>query len=198
MEARWGQDIPPVFGHLTSSPHMSDSLHSSSPARSSNEALPPYSQLQSTSNTLYSSQADSYDWPSYPTQLSTPQYRTTSPTRHNSTLASSLISPSSTQNLNRERYYCDQSTCVDRHGQRSSFNRRAELNRHTQAIHNGVKLDCPWPRCERKGERGLARLDHLIEHRRGFHHEDTPKRDGTGSDTDNRITSNFHPTKISE
>ncbi|KAF7503186.1 hypothetical protein GJ744_004219 [Endocarpon pusillum] len=77
----------------------------------------------------------------------------------------------------RERFYCEHSTCHDKHGHRPSFSRCADLNRHYQVVHGSALLDCPWPRCERRGPRGFLRLDHLIEHRRGYHHDNIPKRE---------------------
>jgi hypothetical protein len=204
MEARWNHDIPDEYftdpqynagyaqstmrhdsGHHTSSSRKSDSPYSSYLSRSYYEAPSPCSQLQSPGSAFHPYQPNSYHSSPYSSQLSTSQYKPSSSTRHNSTstsctspfsLTSSTPSPPSGQL--RERHYCEHSSCVDRHGQRSSFSRRADLNRHAQSVHGPNMLDCPWRRCERKGSRGFPRLDHLIEHRRGFHHEDIPKREG--------------------
>ena len=195
MEHRWNHDIPTQYftdpqynagyapsrmrhdsGNSTSSSRCSNSLYSSYPSRSYTEASPP-----DLDPIRYSNEADSYYSPFYSSPLSNSPYRSTSPTRHNPIPAlytSPLTPPSLTQNLNRERHYCEHSSCVDRHGQRTSFSRRADLNRHAQSVHSSVLFDCPWPRCERKGERGFVRMDHLIEHRRGYHDEAIPKREG--------------------
>jgi hypothetical protein len=77
----------------------------------------------------------------------------------------------------RERFYCDVPNCYNSQGEPSSASRRADLNRHYQSVHGSVLRSCPWPRCERRDDRGFPRLDHLIEHRRGFHHEAIPKRE---------------------
>jgi hypothetical protein len=82
----------------------------------------------------------------------------------------------------RERFYCDVPDCYNSQGEPSSASRRADLNRHYQSVHGSVLRNCPWPRCERRGDRGFPRLDHLIEHRRGFHHEAIPKRE-TGKES---------------
>jgi hypothetical protein len=140
-------------GHSTSSYYSSNSLKSSYPSRSYPGAQLPSSELPSTSNTLSANDSTS----ALPTSPLTPL--------------------SSTPKLGRDRHFCDRSDCVDRNGQRSSFSRRADLSRHTQAMHNSQLLDCPFRQCERKGDRGFPRLDHLIEHRRGYHHEHIPKRE---------------------
>ncbi|TPX22911.1 hypothetical protein DIZ76_014792 [Coccidioides immitis] len=63
------------------------------------------------------------------------------------------------------RYICVHPGCE------SSFSRPADLSRHQVSVHfrDGVMLDCPKPRCTRKGDQGFSRQDHLIEHLRQFH-----------------------------
>jgi hypothetical protein len=172
MKDRWNYKIPDEYfldpqsytrpadlmkqhdsGHSTSSYYSSNFSNSCYPSRSYPGAPLPSSELSSTSNTLSANDSTSalHTSPLYP--------------------------PSSTPKLGRERHFCDHSDCVDRHGQRSSFSRRADLTRHTQSMHNSPPFDCPWRKCERKGDRGFPSLDHLIEHRRGYHHESIPKRE---------------------
>jgi hypothetical protein len=176
-------------GHSTSSSYSSDVPYSPYSSSSYTQVQSPYTQPQSSGNALHLNQLNSYYSPpssSYLPQLSNPQYRVTSSSRHKST-SSSYTSPHTPPSTNsspvsssaRERHYCSHSSCVDRHGQRSSFSRRADMLRHEQSVHGSQLHDCPFRRCERKGERGFPRLDHLIEHRRGFHHEAIPKREAS-------------------
>ncbi|KLJ07560.1 hypothetical protein EMPG_16975 [Blastomyces silverae] len=60
----------------------------------------------------------------------------------------------------------------------SSFSRSADLSRHYPTVHfpDSVRLDCPKPRCSRKGEQGFTRQDHLNEHLRQYHKEPVAKR----------------------
>ncbi|KAK1920025.1 hypothetical protein P3342_002321 [Pyrenophora teres f. teres] len=38
------------------------------------------------------------------------------------------------------------------------------------------EFPCSVPRCNRVGDKGFTRRDHLVEHLRNFHHIDIPKR----------------------
>ncbi|KMW67239.1 hypothetical protein, variant [Blastomyces dermatitidis ER-3] len=70
------------------------------------------------------------------------------------------------------RYVCMFPRCE------SSFSRSADLSRHYPTVHfpDSVRLDCPKPRCSRKGEQGFTRQDHLNEHLRQYHKEPVTKR----------------------
>ncbi|PGH01455.1 hypothetical protein GX51_05263 [Blastomyces parvus] len=70
------------------------------------------------------------------------------------------------------RYVCMFPLCE------SSFSRSADLSRHYPTVHfpDSVRLDCPKPRCSRKGEQGFTRQDHLNEHLRQYHKEPVAKR----------------------
>jgi hypothetical protein len=61
----------------------------------------------------------------------------------------------------------------------SHFTRCADLNRHYATVHNpaGPKKDCPRKKCTRVGDNGFTRKDHLMEHLRQYHKDQTiPKR----------------------
>ncbi|RII08819.1 hypothetical protein CUC08_Gglean007215 [Alternaria sp. MG1] len=60
----------------------------------------------------------------------------------------------------------------------ANFTRLADLQRHQSTVH-GVgtpEYPCNVPRCNRVGDKGFTRRDHLVEHLRNFHHIDIPKR----------------------
>ena len=53
------------------------------------------------------------------------------------------------------------------------------MQRHYKTVHQKAlskTWNCDAPRCDRKGERGFTRKDHLVEHQRNYHHRDIPKR----------------------
>ena len=52
------------------------------------------------------------------------------------------------------------------------------MKRHVQSVHFPQKLDCPKPKCTRKGSQGFPRKDHLIEHLRGYHGVEICKKSG--------------------
>ncbi|PGG97331.1 hypothetical protein AJ80_09719 [Polytolypa hystricis UAMH7299] len=83
------------------------------------------------------------------------------------------------ENLERSgsRYVCMMSGCS------SSFSRSADLNRHYTTVHfpDPTRLDCPKPRCTRKGNEGFTRQDHLNEHLRQYHGDNIPKRTSSKS-----------------
>jgi len=61
----------------------------------------------------------------------------------------------------------------------SHFTRCADLNRHYTTVHNPAapKKDCPKKKCTRVGDNGFTRKDHLMEHLRQYHKDETiPKR----------------------
>ncbi|KAE8838465.1 hypothetical protein PTNB73_03519 [Pyrenophora teres f. teres] len=68
----------------------------------------------------------------------------------------------------------------DIHGCTSSanFTRLADLQRHQSTVHGmgTPEFPCSVPRCNRVGDKGFTRRDHLVEHLRNFHHIDIPKR----------------------
>ncbi|KKZ65657.1 hypothetical protein EMCG_08495 [[Emmonsia] crescens] len=70
------------------------------------------------------------------------------------------------------RYVCMYPRCE------SSFSRSADLSRHYPTVHfpDSVRLNCPKPKCSRKGEQGFTRQDHLNEHLRQYHKEPVAKR----------------------
>ncbi|PGG97070.1 hypothetical protein AJ79_09343 [Helicocarpus griseus UAMH5409] len=70
------------------------------------------------------------------------------------------------------RYVCMYPRCE------SSFSRSADLSRHYPTVHfpESVRLDCPKPKCSRKGDQGFTRQDHLNEHLRQYHKEPVAKR----------------------
>ncbi|KAF7508428.1 hypothetical protein GJ744_009281 [Endocarpon pusillum] len=172
---RWNHDIPNQYftdpryndGYAVGSLHSSDSHYSSYSEYSYNGAPAYYEQMQQAGTHGYPNNLHSSYFGS---SSSSATQRPTASTRHDPTSFSSSSSK-------RERFYCEHSTCHDKHGHQSSFSRRADLNRHYQSVHGSTLLDCPYPRCERRGARGFPRLDHLIEHRRGYHHDNIPKRE---------------------
>jgi hypothetical protein len=99
-------------------------------------------------------------------------------TRHHST--DTQAQQSSPPPSNGQRIFCTHHSCLDSTGaSKHSFTRKADLTRHTKSAHEPTYMDCPWPKCERKGANGFTRIDHLKEHRRGYHMEDLEKR-GSG------------------
>ncbi|KAF2748325.1 hypothetical protein M011DRAFT_344729 [Sporormia fimetaria CBS 119925] len=69
---------------------------------------------------------------------------------------------------------CDYPNCTST----ANFTRLADLQRHQSTVHE-TQLPahpCPVARCNRVGEKGFTRKDHLREHQRNFHHLDIPKR----------------------
>ncbi|KAK6379050.1 hypothetical protein LTS17_006753 [Exophiala oligosperma] len=77
----------------------------------------------------------------------------------------------------KERLPCTHAECLGDNGEpKRFFSRKADVTRHYKSRHEVSRLDCPWPKCTRKGVQGFARSDHLTEHRRGYHQERIPKR----------------------
>lgn len=69
---------------------------------------------------------------------------------------------------------CDIPSCTSS----AHFTRLADLQRHQSTVH-GVgtpEYPCHVARCNRVGEKGFTRRDHLVEHLRNFHHIDIPRR----------------------
>lgn len=60
----------------------------------------------------------------------------------------------------------------------ANFTRLADLQRHQSTVHGmgTPEFPCTVPRCNRVGDKGFTRRDHLVEHLRNFHHMDIPKR----------------------
>ena len=86
-------------------------------------------------------------------------------------------------NLTREnrdsnkQQYCPHPDCLDANGRPTRyFSRKADVARHHISTHEKQFIDCPRPRCNRKGENGFTRMDHLKEHQYGYHGEPIPKR----------------------
>ncbi|RAR11188.1 C2H2 zinc finger domain-containing protein [Stemphylium lycopersici] len=69
---------------------------------------------------------------------------------------------------------CDIPTCTSS----AHFTRLADLQRHQSTVHavRAPDFPCHVARCNRVGEKGFTRRDHLVEHLRNFHHIDIPKR----------------------
>ncbi|KIW11413.1 hypothetical protein PV08_10713 [Exophiala spinifera] len=90
----------------------------------------------------------------------------------------------------KERLPCPHVECRGDDGKpKRFFSRKADVNRHIKSQHDVTRQDCPWPKCTRKGTQGFARLDHLTEHRRGYHSEDIPKRNsGNNSERQDETT----------
>lgn len=80
---------------------------------------------------------------------------------------------------------------------RSSFSRAADLSRHLRSVHSQRLINCPWPRCERKGDSGFTREDHLREHRRDYHREKLPRKARKFSDIDKASEKQFQNTEDS-
>lgn len=56
------------------------------------------------------------------------------------------------------------------------FHRSTDLERHLQTVHSTQKLfPCVMKRCNRKGDNGFSRKDHLSQHLRDVHNLDIPK-----------------------
>jgi len=75
-----------------------------------------------------------------------------------------------------KKYKCPVSGCE------SAFARKADKDRHYECVHNRAqnkKYQCSESNCNRKGDSGFTRLDHLREHLRNFHHQNIPKRPKT-------------------
>ncbi|KAF2753412.1 hypothetical protein EJ05DRAFT_505052 [Pseudovirgaria hyperparasitica] len=61
----------------------------------------------------------------------------------------------------------------------AEFGRKADLDRHTDTVHEKRKsFACPHRSCDRS-IRPFTRKDHLIEHRRAYHGEEIQKRKHT-------------------
>ncbi|USP78809.1 hypothetical protein yc1106_06083 [Curvularia clavata] len=83
-------------------------------------------------------------------------------------------SSSSTTPSHKRTWTCDIPTCTSS----AHFTRLADLQRHQSTVH-GVgtpEFPCYVARCNRVGEKGFTRRDHLVEHLRNFHHIDIPRR----------------------
>jgi hypothetical protein len=79
----------------------------------------------------------------------------------------------------KDKLPCYHPDCLGEDGQpRKFFSRKADVTRHYKSQHDITWLDCPWPKCLRKGTQGFPRKDHLTEHQRGYHQEPIPKRIG--------------------
>ncbi|KAL1958522.1 hypothetical protein VTO42DRAFT_4386 [Malbranchea cinnamomea] len=91
------------------------------------------------------------------------------------TRSSSRSTRRSAQERSNDRYVCLFPMCT------SSFSRPADLSRHQMSVHVRAPIDCPKPRCSRKGENGFTRQDHLTEHLRQYHGEKLEKRSSSRS-----------------
>ncbi|KAH9875655.1 hypothetical protein IAQ61_003119 [Plenodomus lingam] len=77
-------------------------------------------------------------------------------------------------NSRTRTWTCDIPSCTSS----ANFTRLADLQRHQSTVHGVGTPDypCTVPRCNRVGDKGFTRRDHLVEHLRNFHHMDIPKR----------------------
>ncbi|CAO2650148.1 Nn.00g014400.m01.CDS01 [Neocucurbitaria sp. VM-36] len=85
------------------------------------------------------------------------------------------VSQGPTRSNSRTRTWtCDIPSCTSS----ANFTRLADLQRHQSTVHGVGTPDypCTVPRCNRVGDKGFTRRDHLVEHLRNFHHIDIPKR----------------------
>jgi len=77
----------------------------------------------------------------------------------------------------KEPQYCFHPDCLDSSGRPTrQFTRKTDVARHHKSTHDKQFIDCPRRNCNRKGEHGFTRVDHQIEHLRGYHGEDIAKR----------------------
>lgn len=144
--------------HTTSS---TSSSHYQTNGRTSNS--PSQSQSRYTTSTDYAAQDDEPE----SSQMKRTSSRSSRPDSQRYVLCVATVcihDNSLTLNIS-PRYICVHPGCE------SSFSRPADLSRHQVSVHfrDGVMLDCPRPRCARKGDQGFSRQDHLIEHLRQFH-----------------------------
>ncbi|KAF1836486.1 hypothetical protein BDW02DRAFT_493376 [Decorospora gaudefroyi] len=80
----------------------------------------------------------------------------------------------SRSNSRTRTWTCDIPSCTSS----ANFTRLADLQRHQSTVH-GVgtpEYPCTVAHCNRVGDKGFTRRDHLVEHLRNFHHMDIPKR----------------------
>jgi hypothetical protein len=77
----------------------------------------------------------------------------------------------------KEPLYCLHPDCLDSNGKPTRrFTRKAAVVRYHRSTHERLYIDCPKRNCSRKGPKGFTRIDHQIEHLRGYHGENIPKR----------------------
>lgn len=86
----------------------------------------------------------------------------------------------------RKLYPCNVQGCRAKHNpsEPPAFKRAADRERHVKSVHKAPgdsPYPCPWPNCARRGPNGFSRKDHLIEHRRNYHHDSIAKRTNSGS-----------------
>jgi hypothetical protein len=80
----------------------------------------------------------------------------------------------------KEPLYCMHPDCFDANGRPTkAFSRKVDVVRHHKTNHENTRIDCPRPKCIRKGQNGFTRMDHLREHQRGYHGDHIPKRQNT-------------------
>jgi hypothetical protein len=109
--------------------------------------------------------------------------------RHNSSASSSTAgsapspraaSQSASGTLSLTKPHCPHPSCLTPQGHPLRFfSRRADVTRHDRSMHQKCYIDCPRPRCARKGgDNGFTRKDHLTEHLRQYHGLTLPRRGG--------------------
>jgi len=128
----------------------------------------PHGRARYTTSTQPTSQHPSYD-----TSRSQNYRRETSPPPLSPPKAPSERS----DRESKEPQYCWHKDCLDSNGRPTrQFTRKADVHRHHKLTHDKQYIDCPRRNCNRKGEHGFTRVDHQIEHLRGYHGEDIAKR----------------------
>ncbi|KAH3971978.1 hypothetical protein HBH98_002690 [Parastagonospora nodorum] len=77
-------------------------------------------------------------------------------------------------NSRTKTWTCEISGCTSS----ANFTRLADLQRHQSTVHGmgTPEFPCTVAHCNRVGDKGFTRRDHLVEHLRNFHHMDIPKR----------------------
>ncbi|KAF2236402.1 hypothetical protein EV356DRAFT_70038 [Viridothelium virens] len=114
--------------------------------------------------------------PSYSIATSPQTHGRATPSPNYACAADGNAMQSSSSNRSRQAHVCTFQSC-DRH--QRPFARYADLQRHLAHVHYPElqpRHDCIWPDCRRRGERGFARRDHMLEHVRNYHHIDLPRR----------------------
>jgi hypothetical protein len=134
------------------------------------------------SSAAYQSQASSHEnsrqQPSAQETSQYPSHNLSYGETSNSQYRGTSASPSdkSDKDSNKQQY-CPHPDCLDANGRPTRyFSRKADVARHHISTHEKQFIDCPRPRCNRKGENGFTRMDHLKEHQRGYHGEPIPER----------------------
>ncbi|KAG0133640.1 hypothetical protein HOY82DRAFT_625992 [Tuber indicum] len=95
-----------------------------------------------------------------------------SPSHRQQCLTNDSISNSPVKGSKKRSYHCDEPGCA----WRSSFPTKQALNRHREARHLNIRVDCPIEGCERVGENGIKRKDNLPAHVLNKYEIELPRR----------------------